>query len=350
MKIAIEPIGSVAGYESFASSIPEAMVTFSPSWLGLIQSTAGGEGFMLTARQEGDLKAALPFFISPDRGHGTVLNSLPFFGSSSGVLIDTELEQTDLIGKMLEQLVEEAQRRNCRSLVLISSLLDSEHKNGLYRSVIMPDHEDYRIGQATILDCGKEELIDRFAPCKRNNVRNAIRQGVTLRESCDAEDWDWVIQMHEVRMEAMGGTAKPKSFKTWGLDAIKNNPACRLTIAEIDGKRCAGLLTIQHGRFTEYAFPVSDWDLRASKGMFLLIHESMQYSIDTGKDIYNFGGTWKTQTSLYEFKNRFAASDYNYYYYIKILDKTVYDCTPEQLIDAFPMYYVIPFDALNTGE
>ena len=158
----------------------------------------------------------------------------------------------------------------------------------------------------------------------------------------------WIREMHTKRMAGIGGTAKPDSFFEKAVAMVeKGYFSMRIADTE-DDRPCAGLITATHGNTMEYLFPVTDWELRNHKGLQLLIYDSMLQAIEAGTTHYNFGGTWLSQKSLYDFKARFGAMDYNYNYYVKLIDSSLREQTPEELVASFPFYYAIPFSELKT--
>ena len=65
-----------------------------------------------------------------------------------------------------------------------------------------------------------------------------------------------------------------------------------------------------------------------------------------GYKIWNWGGTWLTQTSLHRFKKRFNAQDKIYKYYIKVNNPDIYKSSKEELTKEYPYFYTIPFNIL----
>jgi hypothetical protein len=64
---------------------------------------------------------------------------------------------------------------------------------------------------------------------------------------------------------------------------------------------------------------------------------------------WNFGGTQPSQESLYRFKRGWGAVEYPYHYYgiAKGDISTIKRASPDELSEAFPWFYVYPFDELE---
>jgi hypothetical protein len=80
----------------------------------------------------------------------------------------------------------------------------------------------------------------------------------------------------------------------------------------------------------------------------LLIFEAMQDAVSEGFHVWNWGGTWHSQESLYRFKSRWGTRDCPYYYYIRVYDEEILSMTEEQLLEGFPYFYVVPFEKLKS--
>jgi len=214
------------------------------------------------------------------------------------------------------------------------------------RDAFAPDVEDGRIGQVVVLPRTEEELMSICSPCKRNNVRRARKLGVEVRASQDVRDWEWVMDAHYSRMQAMGGLPKPKAFFDWAWGQVVAGEY-ELLMAVTDTGPCAGLLMAFHGDVADYLLPASDWEQRQFKGIQLLIFEALHKAIRDGRKYFNFGGTWHTQDNLHGFKKRFGARDMPYQYLVRLLDRSLLESKPDDLLQWFPFYYSIPFSLLE---
>jgi hypothetical protein len=58
------------------------------------------------------------------------------------------------------------------------------------------------------------------------------------------------------------------------------------------------------------------------------------------------GGTWLSQSGVYDFKKRWATTDYPYYYYTQIFNTDVKLQRKETLLTMYPGFYVLPFSEL----
>ena len=79
----------------------------------------------------------------------------------------------------------------------------------------------------------------------------------------------------------------------------------------------------------------------------LIIYKAMQDSIHNGFKYWNWGGTWKSQTGVYNFKRKWGSQNSDYKYYIKVYSNKVYDKNVSFFEKYYDGFYVIPFDKLT---
>ena len=85
------------------------------------------------------------------------------------------------------------------------------------------------------------------------------------------------------------------------------------------------------------------------------LHATLKKLVDTeaqalsaGKTYWNWGGTWRTQEGEYRFKRKWGAEDHSYRYFVWLRDRSILKRSPTEIVQAYPGFYVVPFDALET--
>lgn len=129
---------------------------------------------------------------------------------------------------------------------------------------------------------------------------------------------------------------------------IEGNPknSNNIYIAYKDNLPISGLLVFYYNKTVEYYTPVIKEQYRSLQPLSLIIYQAMIDSSKKGYKIWNWGGTWLTQTSLYRFKKRFNAQDKIYKYYIKVNSPNIYKSSKGELTKEYPYFYTIPFNIL----
>jgi len=293
-------------------------------------------------REKGKIKALLPAFIKKTV-HGNILNSLPFYGCNGGVIGDVGIEEKT---KLVMQFREFGNDMNVLSSTIISRPF--EENIGCYDY----DYIDSRIGQLTPLpSLGEnnleEELLAIFHYKTRNTIRKAAKHNVLVKIENNQNSLDFIYRTHFRNMEAIGGVAKPKYFFENIFEKFTSGTDFDCFIAYHNGLPISGLLMFYHGNYAEYYTPVIISDFRNLQPLSLIIFKAMQEAVKKNRLWWNWGGTWKSQEGVYQFKKRWGTEDHKYYYHVKIHDKSLLDMTTEFVLKKFPFYYVCPFNLLK---
>lgn len=333
------------------AACPAVMIYQDIAFIELLRSFLNAEVRIIIARSGHHTCGYLPALISKDCGEGRVLNSLPFYGSHGGIQFrkDTDRAALPAIGKaILQAFWKLGQTESCRSSTLIEPL-NCTHPE-IYHSEEV-DYRDSRIGQLTTLpvssEGASETILQNCHAKTRNLIRKALGQGFELIASPDDSLWKFLHQTHLADMEAKNGITKPRCFfdsirKTW-----IHGEQYELYGARYKGEWAAALLLFNHRDTVEYYTPVINPEFRHLQPLSFLIHEAMTKAVKKGKRFWNWGGTWKTQDSVHHFKSRWGAEDLPYNYYIKLHDAALSSLTENQLLDAFPFFYTLPFKVLK---
>jgi hypothetical protein len=332
-------------YERFVSAQPSSLIYASLAFRNFLRAITGAEDRYLVAVEDGVIVGVLPAFIQPDRGHGAVLNSLPFFGSVGGVLAAPGRD--DVATALLDGFDRLAADAACISRTIITSPLEPDTR--WYERRYM--FRDARNCQITPLPEAGVDLDERLLACfddpRPRNIRRAVKSGVTVTERWDDDALRFLAQVHAENIGALGGIVKP-------VDVFLAVPSCfdrsqySVFVASRDGREVAALLVFFFNSTVEYYTPATLHDERTNQPLALVILEAMKRASLRGFRRWNWGGTWATQTTLYEFKKRWGAVDHPYWYFTTV-HESVLDCTREDILAAHPYLYVCPFAALRSA-
>jgi hypothetical protein len=340
----LEP-SSEDAYEGFVSTHPEALAYASLSFRRFLRHVTGEDDRYLVAFDGGKIAGVLPAFLQRDRGHGAVLNSLPFFGSVGGVM--TAPGRSDAADALLSAFEDVAAEAGCISRTIVTSPLDTDVSAYDRRTHTF---RELRRCQITPLPAAGDGLGDRlmalFDDPRPRNIRRAMKSGVTVTERRDEDALRFLARVHADNIAALGGIIKP-------LDVFLAVPQCfsqdqySVFVASRDGREVAALLAFFYNGTVEYYTPAVVHDERPNQPVSLIVFEAMQAAARRGYARWNWGGTWATQTTLYDFKKKWGAVDHSYVYFTTVTD-SVLDRTREDILAAHPSFYVCPFAALRT--
>lgn len=323
---------SESAIAAFVSSHPEGLIYYSPAFRRYLLAVAGGECRSRIALDDGHVAGVLPLLIK-DGPFGSVLNSLPFFGSNGGVLAATAEAEAALV----------AEYDRVAATATVATWIAHP-----FMDTATPRHDltDERIAQWTTLTPGGV-LPDAVESSARRNVQKAQAAGVTARES--AEALPFLEATHRANMAAIGGRAKPPAFFSQ-LATMTYGQDWRLHVAEQDGAALAALLTFEASKTVEYVMPAVVESARALQPTAVILAAAMADAAARGFTRWNWGGTWLTQEGVYRFKKKWGANERRYRYYVALADDSLRRRSAAELSAAYPWYFTLPYDQLVSPE
>lgn len=299
--------------------------------------------------------AALPFAVLEREGLGRIVNSLPWWGSHGGVVLDRAgARAEEARGALLAAFAGLVARLAPLSSTVILTPEEEPHR-AAYEAALRPTARDDRIGQVTPLPpwTGSEAefravLLAGFGQKTRNLARKALSQGFEERAVDDDSAWNFLHATHAANIAALGGRAKPRAH----FEALRRTipaPMRRLTLALDAGEPVAALLTLRFNRTVEYVTPAVRVEHRARQPLTFLIVRGMEDAARAGFAVWNWGGTWGTQTSLHHFKSGFGARDLPYSYVVTASAEglALFRERRNELAELFPFFYAYPYGALD---
>lgn len=325
-----------ADVAAFVAGHPEGLVYYTPVFRDYLAKMLGARSLGRLALENGRVVGVMPL-LALDGPHGTVINSLPFFGSNGGVLAETAA-------------AEQVLRKEYEKLASAGGVALSVWISHPFMEVLSPSHEyqDERIAQWTDLtvECvgGLPGGIDSSA---RRNVGKAESSGVLVREAPDA--LGFLEEVHRENMAAIGGRAKPHDFFLCLPETMTYGRDWRLYVAERNGEMLAALLTFEAGRTVEYVMPAVRESARGLQPTAAILARAMGDARSRGFTRWNWGGTWLTQEGVYRFKKKWGAAERRYSYFITLNDQSLLALTAGQLADAYPWFYTLPYHLLSKG-
>jgi len=342
-------------YEGLVRNSKYGMLYQSSKYLNLLNLFIDAKLLFIIYKYNDCIKAAMPIFIKSNQKYGNVANSLPFYGSHGGVLLVDNLYFIEKI-KILKEVLAYFKEEFVNTYdVSISTIITTpfEENVELYKNILKPDFIDSRIGQIATLPSIYDEqvLLYMFNKKCRNAVRKAIKCNVSINIMGDYDEnlIDKLYYMHVKHMESVNGIPKPLIFFEKINDFFELNKDYKIYYATYNDNIIAMALLFYYKDVVEYYTPVVDSNHRSLNPMNLIIFKAMLDAVKDGFKLWNFGGTWKSQTGVYRFKKSFGAKDFSYYYFINIYSdiSELLTLTPSEIQKEYRWFYVIPFNILK---
>lgn len=343
-----------ADYRQLLATAPAAMFNHSLLYRKFLQKILiDTEDHYLLAYEAGELIAALPLFLK--RGYlGSVVNSLPFYGSHGSVVAKPNAGKS-VTQALLDAFTDFCDKREVISSTLIESPIDPNKE--IYSSY-QSDYFDARIGQITALpeQCGSHEVEDRLLSLYHQKTRNIVRKGLkgnfVVSHDGSQKTLEGLHALHEENIRNIGGEAKPWPVFEAIRDVFEYDEDYRIYIATHNKQIVCALLVFYFKGMVEYFTPVTLKSYRSHQPLSLLIFIAMRDAVvERGSTHWNWGGTWLSQDGVYQFKSRWGTTDYPYRYHIKAHRGASFfqDKHKSDFLNGYPYFYTVPFSALDSA-
>ena len=150
-------------------------------------------------------------------------------------------------------------------------------------------------------------------------------------------------------MISIGGLPKHESF-FMNIDSFMKKEDWAVFVATLNEKPIAALLGFYFNNTVEYFTPVIKVEFRNTQALPFLIYSAMKDAISMGYINWNWGGTWLTQSGVYDFKKKWNTKDYPYFYYTRVYNDVIYKKTPDYLQSEYYGFYTCPFSKILTKK
>jgi len=340
-----------ADYNRLMTESPVGMFNHSLPYRAFLQSILPGtENHYFCAFDDDELVAALPVFVKTGI-YGAVVNSLPFYGSHGGIIYRQGTEPRVFMS-LLETLAELCNRLDAFSCTLIESPLDKQTESYSHFSANLFDS---RIGQITSLPLkdGDGSLDDRLLTMchqkTRNMIRKGLRGGFEVSHDGSMATLQVLHAIHEGNIKSIGGQPKPLDVFRAIAENFEYNKDYRIYLAIKNGLIAAALLLFYFKDTVEYFTPATLESYRSDQPMSLLIYSAMKDAIiERDARNWNWGGTWISQSGVYQFKSRWGTKDYPYRYHIKTNPALhILNVSKNELFESYPYFYSLPFSIFD---
>ncbi|MFX0097207.1 MAG: peptidoglycan bridge formation glycyltransferase FemA/FemB family protein [Candidatus Hodarchaeota archaeon] len=298
------------------------------------------EDFHFGAFHRGELVAFISA-LKKTLGPVTIVNSNPFYGSHGGISVSSKVKgKKELVIILLKYFVTKCQEIGAASSVIIEPL-DNKYKT-LYLGISNPDVTEERIGQILKdISFDEEKMLTRYHETRKRNIRKAQRSDIRISKAENVRDsFHFLYGTHVNNMTAISGNPKPQKFFDLIPEYFLLGEDYDIYEAFLKKERIASLLVFYFNETVEYYTPVIVQKYRALQPMSLLIHTTIMDSAERGYKNFNFGGTWKTQHGLYNFKKKWGCSEVPYMYYINRF--TEFELDLNDLLHKFKGFYIYP--------
>lgn len=322
----------------------------------LLEWITGAKPIYLIALEDNKIVGALPSFLKKNEKFGNVLNSLPWYGSNPGFIIDPSIQEKDSLKHELYNVFKDvAINEDC----VTSTMINRPFENIWYIfKQEVPHYLDSRVGMFTDLpkwsDKIEEDLMNTFHSATRDLIRKCQESDITITHSGEKENIEFLADLHKRNMEEVNAPPKGLDFFNKVSEIFSYDQDFRIYRAVKDGVNIGSLLVIYFNKTVEYFTPAIEVDYRTYQPLNLLIFEVMKDMSEKGYKYWNWGGTIPaTMEGVYHFKKRWGSREEQYYYFVNSYDEgrlqKILEQNKNTILEEYPYFYVVPFDKLK-GE
>jgi hypothetical protein len=344
MEVTVNGLSQSEWSDDFLRKNDNSLMHYSGNYIRFLSRAIPEAEFQYLTAFDGDrLLGVMPYACLKHDELGTVVNSLPFFGSHGGAFVDNDLPDggSRVLNALYESFLAESRGCGAASITVVENSFFPLSDPTISRLSL--DFVDDRIGQITPLPSGggiEEKLFGSFHVKTRNAIRKGQKSGQRIELCENVENLAWLQSVHEQSISSLGGVPKAMEIFQSLIVEFPLGTSSRLYIGRIDGEPVSGLLLLLYRETVEYFTPVAVEGHRDKQVLSDLIFRAMTDLAKEGFRSWNWGGTWRSQEGVYRFKSRWGAMERPYRYFNRLTDPTFKSHSKESLARAFPYFYL----------
>ncbi|GAO99357.1 lipid II:glycine glycyltransferase FemX [Fructobacillus ficulneus] len=334
----------VERYQDFVKTNPRGQVTQDPLWGDL--KANWGHLYLYHEDEAGRIDAAMAL-LTIEAVPGKLLAYCP-----KGPVVDPQ--RIDLVKAMVQEALENLPENvflvRMDPEVLYSQELDQAYKTAGFvtrnvqienmhgniqpRKNVVLYYDGRGDGAEPITD--EASLMKHFKSDYRNQVRRAIKDGVTVTSGQSKEDIDAFFATYTMMAQAQGITHRPIDYFYRMQELWAGSDYFRVFLAHYDGQVIAAGIGFAYGEKIWYMYAGSNRQYAKHYGPYLVQWEMLKWGLSMNKVAYDFGGVGDFDHSdgLYKFKHGFAYHD-PHVEYIGELDWVVDQSGYEKYLEQF---------------
>ena len=160
------------------------------------------------------------------------------------------------------------------------------------------------------LGAGEEEVFRTFHSSHRRSVNRALREKISVRPAeTEADLADVVYRLHLMNRRRLGVPIQPRRYFRLLWRRVLEPGLGRLFLAYCGSQAVAGIVVLRFKRTATYKYSALDPHARRLRPNHLLVWRAIQWSIEGGAEVFDFGRTDIGQEGLRSFKSGWGAHE-----------------------------------------
>ena len=339
-----------AGYRAFLDALPGRSASCSLEFRRLCKSYLGATDHYLLAMDDAkQVIGALPCF-SIDGKFGTVINSLPFRGTSGGLIVDPVHPQRVAIrAALLSEYARLCTELNAAAHTIWTSPFEADTQ--AYQAALEWDFRKEFAGQVSVLSAAgvasqtsvsvNDALMQSFHPKVRSAIRKSEKSGMRIAEEWSEELLFAVAALHREHGAASDVPGGERFFTALAA-AYTPGQTIRIFAARMGDDLAAALLLLYSGATVEYFCPVVDPRWRSLQPLGGLIRTAMLQAISEKRRYWNWGSVADVPPATVRMRNQLGGKEYPHFRLTKLCNPDLRTATPSELEREYPHFFVAP--------
>lgn len=281
---------------------------FQPGWLDLISSLYGYRIMHLVAHDDaGQLAGYLPLASVNSALTGRRVVGLPFTDYAPMLASNAEAAN-----ELIEQAIHLTKLERARYLELRTG-----------RDPLLAAREDLTASELYVrfllpLEKDPERLLAKMRPRMRSQIRQAAREGLSVRWGYQRRDMRLFYQLHlQTRTLKHGMPAQPFDYFLGLWDTFAASGQVRLLLTEYHGKCIAAAILLLAGGIVRPNYVATDQRYLELNATRVMEWEAIKWACESGFDVWDFGRTARDNEGLRQYKRAWGSieEDLVYYYH-----------------------------------
>jgi hypothetical protein len=175
------------------------------------------------------------------------------------------------------------------------------------------------------LTVGEDTIWKKMKKANRNSITRARREDVEISRTKSAEDINEFVRTYDETMERRNAKKIyyfPIEFYHLLFGMLKENVS--LFVARHEGKIVSGSLFVGKGSFIHYFLSGTRLEGQSPGATNLLLYEAVMWAKKQGYRVFDLGGGYSLNDSLFQFKASFSKTTADFFTYRKVHDESKY--------------------------
>lgn len=308
-----------------------------PAWLDVLRDSGETVDALLAIEGEAVI-GYLPFAIR-ESAIGTVLSSQPYIAYGGPIARDDDATITAQLFDAYRDLA--TQHRAVVASLGTSPLLD-DAVEARWRQQFAPTFVTENFAQVTSLATHPlEQISNSRRSTARYQIRKAGESGCRVVRDPSPEQRAAWRAIYEERYRELGAVPYPAQMHQSIFTRLAGKH--ELWLAEMDGRIVGGTLFLVDDRTVDYFATAYLSEVRNRYPNDFVLNEAFAH----------FAGrmlNWESSPrsgGVRDFKARWGGQPSRHFYYSLVLDDSILTRTPEEILAAFPLRFVVPFSELR---